>query len=294
MTEPMSVRVRVRAPIADVWHALTDPAALRVWLAEHAEVDLPARYQFWGRYTPEGDVPRQRLLQAEDHTLRFAWTLADTETIVEIRLAEESASATFLTLSQTGLPGYAETVAGVGTLSLVHTFWALAIANLAEHAEGREPTLKCDFTTPETREQLIIGATPEAVYSSLIDPEAFAQWFGARIEVEPHVGGRWAMGGFDMDETPAKILELEPDHQLSLGWDNGMTASWELAESDGKTRLTFVQSGFDDGRPSYDSWLGWLSGFVELRRFHEIEDWRPMWLDVQLAGLPDGLLTIHE
>ena len=49
MTEPMSLRVRLAAPIHAVRHALTDAAALRVWLAEHAEVDLPRTFAFWGR-----------------------------------------------------------------------------------------------------------------------------------------------------------------------------------------------------------------------------------------------------
>jgi uncharacterized protein YndB with AHSA1/START domain len=54
MTEPLILRARLAAPVAEVRRALTDPAALRVWLAEHAEVDLPHRYEFWGRYTPDG------------------------------------------------------------------------------------------------------------------------------------------------------------------------------------------------------------------------------------------------
>ncbi len=49
-------------------HALTDATALRTWLAEYAEVDLPERYEFWGRYTPEGDVPHQRPLHVDDGT----------------------------------------------------------------------------------------------------------------------------------------------------------------------------------------------------------------------------------
>ncbi|GAB3897314.1 hypothetical protein GCM10027612_53320 [Microbispora bryophytorum subsp. camponoti] len=57
MSEPMIVRVRLAAPVKEVRHALTDPAAMRVWLAEHAEADLPGRYAFWGRRTPEGDAP---------------------------------------------------------------------------------------------------------------------------------------------------------------------------------------------------------------------------------------------
>jgi uncharacterized protein YndB with AHSA1/START domain len=53
MTEPdLRLRAVVPAPPKVVYEALTDPAALRVWLAEHAEVDLPGRYEFWGRFTP--------------------------------------------------------------------------------------------------------------------------------------------------------------------------------------------------------------------------------------------------
>src|ERR1700687_1267684 len=73
VTEPMILRVRLAAPIQAVRHALTDAASLRVWLAEHAEVDLPRAYAFWGRYTPEGEAPHQRLLHVDDHTLRFNW-----------------------------------------------------------------------------------------------------------------------------------------------------------------------------------------------------------------------------
>ena len=43
MTEPdLRLRAVVPARPKVVYEALTDPAALRVWLAEHADVDLPA------------------------------------------------------------------------------------------------------------------------------------------------------------------------------------------------------------------------------------------------------------
>ena len=52
----MLLRVRAAAPLARVWQALTSASQLEVWLAEHAEVDLPRAFTFWGRYTPDGDV----------------------------------------------------------------------------------------------------------------------------------------------------------------------------------------------------------------------------------------------
>ena len=45
---PSDLRLRavVPAPPNIVYEALTDPAALRVWLAEHADVQLPGKYEF--------------------------------------------------------------------------------------------------------------------------------------------------------------------------------------------------------------------------------------------------------
>jgi len=292
VSEPMKLRARIAAPIKDVHRALTDPAALRIWLAEHAEVDLPDRYEFWGRYTPEGDAPHQRPLHVDDHTLRFSWLLDGADTTVEISLEEEEgAQSTILTLSQTHIPSWEEMVAGIGIRSVLPTFWSLAIANLVDHLEGRELTPMCDFTSVQLRVQVLIGAPPDAVYESLINPEKFRRWFGTNIEIEPYVGGRWAMGSFTLDDAPAKIVELEPGRNMTLAWE-GCVAAWELADSDGKTRLTFVQSGFDEKKPPYDSWMGWLSGIAELRRFHELSDWRPVWLSFDAPGMPEGLMAI--
>jgi hypothetical protein len=138
----------------------------------------------------------------------------------------------------------------------------------------------------------MIDASPQAVYDSLVDPEAFAVWFGAKIEIEPYIGGRWSMGGSDADSPPAKIVELEPGRKLSIAWGHGLVESWELAGSGGRTRLTFTQSGFDEGRPSYGAWMGSLAGIAGLRRFHELGPRRLIWLDVRVDGMPDGILTI--
>jgi hypothetical protein len=98
------------------------------------------------------------------------------------------------------------------------------------------------------------------------------------------------MGGFEVNPEPAEIIELEPGRKMSIDFGT-MIAGWELEESGGRTRLTFVQSGFDPANPPYGAWMGWLGGVAELRRFHELADWRPVWLDVQIPGMPEGMLT---
>ena len=291
----MKKRIRIAAPPRAVHRALTDPAALQVWLAEHAEVDLPDRYQFWGRFTPDGETPHQRLLHVDDSSLRFDWELDGVPTTVDIGLATESgpngdSGSTLLTLTQTEVPGWPEVLMDAGNRSLMHTYWALALANLADYAEGREPTARCDFTSAALRGEILIDADRLAVYASLTEPEQFSRWSGVKVEAELHPGGRWAMGGFEANSEPAHIIDIQPGRSMSVDWGD-MVQSWELADSAGRTRLTFVQSGFDETRPPYSGWLGSLAGLAELRRYLEIKNWRTMWVEVQLEGIPDGLLT---
>ena len=46
---------------------------------------------------------------------------------------------------------------------------------------------------------MVIDAAPEAVFDSMTQPEQFHRWFGANVDIEPYVGGRFAMGGFELD-----------------------------------------------------------------------------------------------
>ncbi|MGC4894683.1 SRPBCC domain-containing protein [Micromonospora sp. DT31] len=275
MTEPMTVRARLAAPVATVRRALIDPAELRVWLAEDAEVDLPRRYEFWGRYTPEGDAPHQRLLHTDDRTLRFAWTLDGVETTTEFEL-EPDGDATILTLRQSHF-SFEEAMSGSSIRGVLQTYWALAIANLAAHLEGRPPLPRTDFTSADLRGEMLIDAPMAQVWTSLTDSEQASAWFGYPIGIEPWTGGRYAMGGFD-DGFVAKVLDVTPGRAMSVDWGPVGITTWELAESDGRTKLTFVQSGFDEGNPPYAAWSGNVAGLVELRRFHEVPDWQPIWL----------------
>jgi uncharacterized protein YndB with AHSA1/START domain len=289
MTEPLRLRARVDAPLDEVRRALTDAAALRVWLAEHAETDLPDRYEFWGRYTPDGAAPHQRVLHADDRTIRLEWTVNGTATTAELAIEPETDTSTLISVSQSHVD-WREAVQEIG-LAVLSTFWSLAIANLVAYLEGRELPPRCDYSTREMDAHIDIAATPARVWEALMDPDIFQRWFGARMEVEPHVGGRWAMGGFDSGAEHAKIVELTPERRVTMEFHD-MVSTWELEGAAGKTRLTFVQSGFDE--PPYAGWAGWLGGVAELRRFLEMPDWRPMWLHVEMPGVPADMITIER
>ncbi|MET7803555.1 SRPBCC family protein [Micromonospora chersina] len=281
MSDLLTVRARLAAPAEAVRRALTDPAELRAWLAEHAEVDLPRRYEFWGRYTPEGDAPHQRLLHADERTLRFAWTLDGVETTTEFELTPEDDS-TVLTLRQSHF-SFEEAMSGSSIRGVLQTFWALAIANLNAHLEGSPLLPRTDFTSADLRGEVVIDAPMDKVWTSLTDSEQASAWFGFPIGIEPWVGGRYAMGGFDAGYA-AKVVDLTPGRALSVDWGPTGVSTWELAESGGRTKLTFVQSGFDEGNPPYAAWTGSVAGLAELRRFHEMADWQPIWLDVEMPS----------
>lgn len=276
MTEPMKIVARTTAPLKEVHHALTDAAMLREWLAEHARVELPERYEFWGRHTPEGDAPHQRLLHADDRGLRFAWLLGGEEMTTEFALSEGEDGGTLITVTQTGVDE-AAAQRGEGLQNVLYTFWYVATANLVDRLEGRAVTGWCDFAGAELRTEVEIAAPREKVYDALIDGEKVSEWFGIPIGIEPFVGGRYAMGGLESGYA-AKIVDLEPQRRLGVDWGEGVgVATWELADSDGATRLTFVQSGFDRENPPFTGWCGSLSGLAELRRYLELPDWRPIW-----------------
>jgi uncharacterized protein YndB with AHSA1/START domain len=277
MTDLLTVNVRIPAPPDAVRAALTDPAAMRMWLAEKAEADLPNRYAFWGRFTPEGDAPHQRPLYADERTLRFGWLLDGEDTTVEISLEPDGDRATTVTLTQTHF-SYDLVFSGTSIRGVLETFWALALANLADHLAGRELTPVVDFTSTEMRATALVDATPEEVYEALVDSGKVSQWFGYPIEVDLE-SGELRMGG----QTTAKIIDITPGRSMSTDWGPAGVHTWELEESGGKTRLTFVQSGFDTGNPPYAAWGGLLSGLASLRRFLELEDWNIYLTDEQPA-----------
>ncbi|SDW77049.1 Uncharacterized conserved protein YndB, AHSA1/START domain [Amycolatopsis xylanica] len=295
MTEPdLRLTAIVPAPLKVTYEALTDPAALRVWLAEHAEVDLPGKYEFWGRFTPDGAEPRQRVLHADERGIRFGWTVEGVEATVEFELAEDE-DGTLVTLSHSDLPSFEEVISDkAGARGALHTFWSLAIANLADYLAGRPLTPMVDYTSPELRTSVLIDAAPEAVFDSIVQPAVFREWFGAHVDIEPRLGGRFAMGGFELDPGGAKFVEFEPGRKAALLFADGETTSWELEGSDGKTRLTMMHSGFDPSNPPYAGWGGWLGGIAGLRRYHEIGGKHSIWRAVHVAGVPEGMLVVDQ
>jgi uncharacterized protein YndB with AHSA1/START domain len=281
-TQTYTLRASIGALPEAVYAALTEAAALRAWLAEHAEVALDQGvYEFWGRFTPEGERGRQRPLAFEPgRRLSFSWRLEGAETEVAITLDGQD-GGTMLTLTHSGVPPRA-----AGDRYWVRDLLMLSLANLASCCEGRGIGPRCDFTAfgdAEARASVEIAAAPGEVFASLIEPAQLDRWIAQRAQVEPQVGGRYDFG---WDHGPVRILELEPGKVLAYSWrhswedEQGPAATvvrWELDDVPGGTHLTIVHSGFGPDRRAEGYQLGWMEFLASLKRMHEVgSGWRPV------------------
>lgn len=314
--DSLRLRVQIDAPTDTVFKALTDADSLTDWLAESADVSLPDnRYQFWGRYAPQGDRPRQQLLAVQPAAaLRFHWVFDDgafddgafddaegaagegtQPSTVELTMAPDG-DGTVVTVVHTGVPA-----SGTADAAALSCFWHVSLANLAAQCEGLPTMPPFDFSVPAQGDALVrtvIDVGVDEVFACLLDPSQIDKWAnafdpasaprdgiadrskgGAKAVVEPEVGGRYEFGW--PDHGPIKVLELEPDKTLAYSWrypDSPDTVvRWSLRGSRGSTYLTLVHSGFDNDTLAEELRQRWPGFLVEIKRILELGDrWQPL------------------
>ncbi len=277
VTDALRFRVRVNAEPDTVFRSLTDGDELSDWLAESAEVDLGSgKYQFWGRYAPQGDRPRQSLTGHEPGwSLHYTWTFDEGESTVDIGLAGTD-EQTVVSVEHTGVPA-----TGAADRTALACFWAVTLANLAAHSEGVQTMPPFDFSVPAQGDALVrtvIDAPVEEVFAGLLDPSQVDKWAGGSATIEPTVGGRYDFG---RDDGPGQITELEQDKVLAYTWRSpgspDTTVRWALRSSRGSTYLTLVHSGFDNDALAEQLRQNWPGMLVEIKRIHELGDaWEPL------------------
>jgi uncharacterized protein YndB with AHSA1/START domain len=131
----------------------------------------------------------------------------------------------------------------------------------------------------------VLDAPRELVYRCWTEPDHLAKWWGpegfhgSSITVNPVEGGAWRFcmrnAGGEEHWASGVYLEAVPPARLvfSLRWDPEEDRPLEdtlvtvtFADRDGKTEMTFHQSGFvtDDSRDGHVT--GWRSTFDDLAR----------------------------
>ena len=293
MTETYTLQVAVGAPPATVYAALTSPAALRTWLAEYAEVALDdGVFEFWGRFSPDGERGRQRLLSVQPgRGLSFSWLVEEAETEVAITV-EPSASprqGSVVALMHSGVAPRA-----AGDCYWVRDLLMLSLANLASYCEGREVAPMCDFAAARDGRGagtgVEIDVPPDQVFAALIEPAELNRWIATDADGR---AARWA-GATTSAGTTARSRSSNSTpagRSPTPGATPGTTATgptatvvrWELEGSQGRTYLTIVHSGFGDDRRPDGYQLGWQEFLVSLKRMLEVgAGWQP----VRQSGRP--------
>ena len=158
-------------------------------------------------------------------------------------------------------------------------FWFLYLENLRAYLGGKPAAARIDFTFPkmgDIRHELLIDAPAATVFEVIIRPDQIDRWIGNGSSVDATPGGSYTFGWMRM-----KILEIVPNEKLSVSptYDNNGVEeatphafTWTLTESNGKTRMTFVHSGFAPDESTESAYLGWLSYMNRLKSIAEFGD----------------------
>jgi uncharacterized protein YndB with AHSA1/START domain len=105
------------------------------------------------------------------------------------------------------------------------------------------------------RREVVIAASPEAVWEALSDAGQLAAWFGAEADLDVRAGGavrfRWADG----TERRGLVIDVDPPHRLAFRWrelrssPEGLTVAdatvvvFTLEPEDEATRVTVTEAG---------------------------------------------------
>lgn len=285
MFYPVRMQLRLNAPTERVWQALTDPHALQTWFCEHADcAPSEGRYDFWGRYTPEApdrEAGRHPVTRADlASRLSFDWRLKGAATGATFSLLAQEGERSVLTLRQVAQP---ETEAT--QTYWLEDFWFLSLENFRRYLDGKACDARVDFTNPmkgDIHHSIDIDAPPSRVFAVLTDPAEVNRWIATNASIDLQPGGTYDLGWGE--GTASKIVDIVPDQRLALESRQGYSPetmrdtvmTWTLEESGGKTRLTFVHSGFAADDDSSGMYTGWMSFLNKVRSLSEYgAGWQP-------------------
>ncbi len=302
MNTTVRMQIKISTNTERVFEALTDSGALTAWFAEQADVRVgDKQYDFWGRFTPDAPdrgAGRHQLTEVEaNRRLRYDWLVHQTATAVDLRLRRHGPETVLTVLHENAFAG----LHNPGQYSL-EDFWSLSLENLRRYIDGKSCEARVDFSASmlgDIHHEIEVDASPETVFDVLIRPEQLERWIASKATVDPKPGGEYNFG-WAGGTGAVKLVDLEPNKKLSYTWPEGETreeayntiVTWTLEESGGKTRLTFVHSGFAPDRVTGGYKAGWRNYMNWVR---SIAEYGASWESsiVPLGSLPPGMDTIY-
>jgi len=128
-----------------------------------------------------------------------------------------------------------------------------------------------------------IKAPTARVWAALTEPDLIAQWFGDSAEFDPIPGGTGSFGWKEHGTFRVLIEHVDIPKTLVYRWarefdadpvpGNSTLVRFDLAEIEGGTLLTMLETGFEELSDSQsareDNVKGWLSELGDLVEFLE-------------------------
>ena len=119
------------------------------------------------------------------------------------------------------------------------------------------------MNTDRIEKSVFLPVPRSRVWRAFSDPKAFGDWFGVRLSGSFHPGerltGKVTHKGYENYPFEFTIERILPEHLLSFRWhpnaidlnqdysaEPTTLVTFRLEDADGGTRLTVVESGFDD------------------------------------------------
>ena len=268
------LQIGLNADPERVFQALTDAAALQIWFCEQAEVDVSSKqYDFWGKFTPKApdrDAGKHTIVEYDtEKVMAYQWKVGGDGTRVTFRLYPQ-ANGTILTLRHAPDGEQAEEPGGF------EDFWFLSLENLRRYLDGKPSDARVDYTNPmrgDIRHETEIDASAARVYEILTNPDEVNRWIATNAKIRQEKGGEYNLGWMyeGEDVGASKIIDIVPNQQISLELppdpyaEHGTVITWSMHENNGKTWLTFTQSGFDADADVSGIYSGWRN-FVNWAR----------------------------
>jgi uncharacterized protein YndB with AHSA1/START domain len=148
----------------------------------------------------------------------------------------------------------------------------------AKEIEGQQ---KQEVT--EIKKNIVIDATPEAVFKAITDPSELTHWFPDQAILELKIGGKMKFSFFktdseyrQMDYFPeGTITEIIPNKKISYTWQEpnirgfpNTVVTWELEKmEDNKTRLKLFHTGFKPDETAKKHNEGWSHFLGQLIKY---------------------------
>lgn len=277
----LGLEIPIAVPPIRVWKALLEPADMRNWFCQHAEVQTrtDGAFSFGGRYTFRmGDGSEragQKLLGFETgRSVTFSWDIRGEPTRVRYVLASIRGDCRLRVYHHMSGEPRRDWQGDVAD----HYPWEVYLLNLKTYLERGDAGFRVDYEAiPEGRHEIggEVRCASERIWRVLTDPEECSQRAGRTLEFDAKSGEGWSeLFG------PVENVEVVNGRRLMQRWarpegDGHVMIEWDLASKGVHSMLKLTTWGegaaesWHHGKPGVWTHVLWSRIFNHIKYYSE-------------------------